>query len=782
MTDKKQFNSKYAIDLGGLEGLSDYNVQIDPTVEDYFKYDESDRHEGSEKPTTYYIKRPDEELRPNENVASPEENAAFWNKKAQEVKARWARGDSSGKDSFSGSFPHEAYLREHEENKKKINATYASVDYMLRHSEAYRCPNPVFNKDGVQVGGGCGGRKNGGNPSVGYETQKLAKQKFCPMCLNQGHVLTKWAVVNKPEYRIKDEETNQFRGLRAGDRISSPTKHYVYSATGKQPLDTSIMDISGRARQINSAINFHDTWCTSKKCHVECAFKPQVDQVRKRIGINNVKKKDTHNRSKSSAYIQDLLRPIAVRDRYQEPAKALIMAAGHEDDPIRKHDMVHFLNWNTVDPDYSLDKPDEGFHEFVDTYTRKEFNHQTGEISEVADWTDRQPGPDSLSPHVKPENSVIAQNACAKCGMSKGNINHIAKQRMYTKEDREKIENMFQGRSSRDKAVAGVVLNAGQHTADVAVYYRPMGAIRGERSGELGRKVQDRPDKQIQIEKTINGVPTIDGFSNPNEDTRFNKRPKIYKDVITHIKNAHQSIAHFTGEKSPLNDVGYWQIHTSVPKTALSRLSPANAPMVGYAGVITSTLPATSITGSYPGGKKINPLKKVKMDVVYRNGIGLSQDEIKNSVRSSDSTTRQRMDQWSRELANDLQLGVKQTGTVDYNHKDSLVVPIGGNELKPHGLEKRRITPGENKFNSNTPTLDDKPFDSIPYDITPDSEKQLSPEKESSTMDVVKSTYKQVTGKDIFPEQYERAKKSIRENNNINAGLEELGIGEEDGE
>jgi len=779
MTDKKQFNSKYAIDLSGLEGLEDYNIRVDPAVENYFEGDESDNQDRDTGHTTYYIKKPDREPNPGETIASPEDNAAYWHEKAQKVRSEVASG--KGKPGF----PHEAYMREHENNKKKIAATYASVDYMLRHSEAYRCPDPIYNDKGVKIRGGCGGRKNGGNPSVGYETQKLATQKFCPLCLNQGHILTRWSPTDNPKLRIKDEKTNSFRDVKAGDRIFSPTKSNVYSATGKnQPLDTSVMDITGRARQINSAINFHDTWCSSKNCHVDCAFKPQIDQIRRRVGINNVKKKDTHNRSKSSPFIQDLLRPIAVRDRYQEPAKALIMAAGHEDDPIRKHDMVHFLNWNTVDTDYSLDKPDEGFHQFVDTYTRKEFDHQTGETREVSDWATPDAGPSSLSPGVKPTPSVIAQDTCAKCGMGKSNINHIAKQRMYTKEDRERIENMFQGRSTRDKAVAGIVLNAGEHTADVAVYYRPMGAIRGERNGELGRKVQDRPDKQIQVEKTINGVPTIDGFSNPDQDSRFNTRPQAYKDVITHIKNAHKSISHLIGEKSPLNDVGYWQVHTSVPKTALARLSPANAPMVGYAGVVTSTLPANNITGSYPGGKKINPNKKVKMDVVYRNGIGLSRDEIKKSVQASDSPTRERMNQWSRELANDLQLGVKETGTVDYNHKESLVVPIGGNESKPHGLEKRRkVTPGETNFNSSTPGLDDKPFDSIPYDITPDSEKQLSPEHENSTMNVVKNTYKQVTGKDLFPEQYERAKKAIKENNNIDAGLEELGIGEEeDGE
>ena len=205
----------------------------------------------------------------------------------------------------------DAHRQQNINDRTILAGHYAHIDKLARESEAYKCPE-------------CHGAKHGGNEPMPID--RIKEQTFCPTCKNTGHTL------NNPE--------------------------------------DSVFDIRSYARAYNTAVDFHDQHCLTRACHKQCVFKPMIDQhVRIPAGSGkNLERNMTHSRPGSGEWIKTLLRPKVVVDDYKPTADAFKLLGGHEDEPLRKYDVVHFINHDTTNPDGasrggdSLHMHDEGIY------------------------------------------------------------------------------------------------------------------------------------------------------------------------------------------------------------------------------------------------------------------------------------------------------------------------------------------------------------------------------------------------------------------------------------
>ena len=183
-------------------------------------------------------------------------------------------------------------------NRRLMGATYAYVDQIARESEAYRCRQ-------------CDGAHNGGNEQMPSGREK--EQKLCTGCFNTGHTLL--------------EPHKSLTNLREG------------------------------ARKHNRFTGFHRKICAKARCHSQCLLQPLIDKnVRSRVmdPQNELKPDDVKGKPSGDRWIDNLMRPQVVSDKYEAIAKGLQILGGHETDPLKKYDVCHFVGFDTENPDGNL--------------------------------------------------------------------------------------------------------------------------------------------------------------------------------------------------------------------------------------------------------------------------------------------------------------------------------------------------------------------------------------------------------------------------------------------
>ena len=192
----------------------------------------------------------------------------------------------------------ENYKMQDKNNRQIMGGVYGLITAAVRNSDKYKCPI-------------CKGAFKGGNESMPPE--RFQEQKVCLGCDNTGHTM------RHPE--------------------------------------TELFNIHQSAKDYNTFIDFHNQNCKGGRCHNRCEFKPILDEeVREPLFNKGFLPKDiplraTHSRSGSSERIKKLMRPKVVVDDYEPLAKGLKQLQGHESEPLRKFDFVHFINHDTINPD-----------------------------------------------------------------------------------------------------------------------------------------------------------------------------------------------------------------------------------------------------------------------------------------------------------------------------------------------------------------------------------------------------------------------------------------------
>ena len=325
---KRTFNSKYAAGIGGFDPsqFSTYNEdlpEVKRVVEKRVDPDLSRKPGPGETfgPLEVFSLDPSRELEKNIKRVRDEEggtydvelsdvyNPAEYVKREKARLNRQTEHELRNPEQASYKRQLETYKLQDKQNRQNMGAVYGLITAAVRNSKKYACPV-------------CKGAFNGGNESMPPESHR--EQKVCLGCDNTGHTM------RHPEIEL----------------------YNVHQA----------------AKDYNTLIDFHNQNCKGGACHNSCSFKPMLDEeVREPLFNKGYLPKDiplraTHSRSGSSERIKTLLRPKVVVDDYEPLAKGLKELQGHEGEPLRKFDFVHFINHDTINPD----SKGTSSHEFYD--------------------------------------------------------------------------------------------------------------------------------------------------------------------------------------------------------------------------------------------------------------------------------------------------------------------------------------------------------------------------------------------------------------------------------
>lgn len=194
-------------------------------------------------------------------------------------------------------------------NRRTMGATYAYISRTLRESKAHRCPD-------------CNGAFNGGKPLQPNGRER--NQEFCLSCFNTGHTL-----------RFPHES---LANLREG-------------------LESE-----------NHWIDLHKRICGKERCSGSCIFGPEIDQhVRNNVmDTRSLERSDVFGKPSGRRWIDDKLRYKTLSDAYKPIARGLLLLGGREGtersenqqiaSPLKKYDVCHFINFDTVNPDGNIKK------------------------------------------------------------------------------------------------------------------------------------------------------------------------------------------------------------------------------------------------------------------------------------------------------------------------------------------------------------------------------------------------------------------------------------------
>jgi len=558
------------------------------------------------------------------------------------------------------------YLHEHAKNIFNIGAHYAYMDMVARNS-AYACPT-------------CGGKKNGGRKKLPASRIKEQASDVCPTCKNTGHTLT------NPELNI--------------------------------------FDIKQQAENYNTALSFHDTYCTSKRCHNRCQFKEDIDKhCRTGIPLHEIKKKDTHLRSgTTNEWLINNLRPKVVHDEYKGFSPFLRAVGGREDDPLQEGDFVHFINHDTINPGNTLKKKDEGFHRFKEEYDEQ----------------------------GKPTGSCAVKD----CGKEKFNINHIERQKLPSD------ENIYV-KGGRDKQSTGIIANINPDgTGDVFQYYRPIKFVQEE----VNQRENGHPERAIKFHSAY------DGMNLRGEDD------KETRDLQHHLKNSYNEIMPLIGERSPLSSTNYgrWRIQRNVPLSRAVRLSPITAPLAATSGVTTEVVPKSKIKGVYPGGswlpkRKKNsdgvtpPEPKTRVDIIHRQAMGCSTDELRNiPLKTNDPDTIEEFKRFSSRW--DQRLGIKPGHPLSISSIEPGTAVSEQHRAPTKSIEENTAP---KSFNSGSFSQLEIPTVEIPGAL----KMTHTPEQQNDMLNVIEGHI----GRKLQPHERNQAIEGIRKDNHINGGLKAIG-------
>ena len=513
------------------------------------------------------------------------------------------------------------------------------------------------------------------------------------------------------------------------------TGHTLFSPE----LDTH--NIHDYAAKHNRVIQIHEDYCKPAACHPQCiANKPAapgelgvIDQERmkaKREG-RKLTKEVTHNRSGSNDIIKNHLMPMAVVDDYKAPAKSLHALGGREDQPIQKFDTVHFLNHDTSNPNSDITKDER--QEMFDAYHPSQWGgprrFDLKQETKAQEVTDKDFGKIPILQH--PMNDESASIKGPKDKQATGIIERVSKDGKY---------------------------------ADVNVSYTPIEVQRKERY----ERTNGREDRNMIYDSAESlNASTPRGMPNPDKNPGIEQDNNDHISKVTafkrHINNAWNTIRPMMGELSPVRGRTR-TVLKNVPISHVARISPVTAAMVATVGHANAVVKRSTINPDFKGQDS------TRVNVVYRKGLGISEDEIKNDILTTPNNAARRSLKRIAKDADKLR-GVKP------GHPDALTPLVKGEQKSPEIKNQRNMPRGEQqKFNSgvfNFPEADLKfPVAEVPGELDDDWLKGLTKVAESHI------------GKKLTDEEKQTATEGFKETKNVNGGLKKLGYdtGEDDDE
>ena len=427
----------------------------------------------------------------------------------------------------------ENYKRRNKQNRQIMGGVYALITAAVRSSKKYGCPI-------------CKGALNGGNESMPPESYR--EQKVCPGCDNTGHTM------RHPEKEL--------------------------------------FDIHQSAKDYNTLIDFHNQECKGGKCHHGCAFKPILDEeVREPLFNKGYLPKDiplrlTHSRSGSSERIKSLMRPKVVIDDYEPLAPTLKKLQGHEGEPLRKFDLVHFINHDTINPD---SKGTSG-HEYYDNSGLRAKLTNEGVIA-IDD-----PSTSDFGPKDKQSFAIV---------------HNIA---------------------SRDA-------NGNPLTANILYHYRPVKLTRKEKR----ERIKGRPDRNIVFDDAAKAF--NDGGELDNDRFAVKKHISNLYDLVRPYSGERSPLRGGTWKYQENVDVS--RLHRvddiSAPLIATAGTVTKTIPrgqLKGWWSNGSRKFPLTENSLKQP----------IKADHIHRVSTGFGQNELKGSLgRIGDNLTRRQMSQIFKE-------------------------------------------------------------------------------------------------------------------------------------
>lgn len=628
--------------------------------------------------------------------------------------------------------------------RRIIKARYAIIDEGARNS-IYACPK-------------CKGQKNGGHPMAGPGQEE--KQIICKKCYNKGHIL------ENPE-------------------------HTLY-------------DIRGNAKDYNTAIDFHDIHCFTKACHKQCSFKDEID---KNVRIphqeqngtrDGLKRNQTHSRSGSNEYIQELLRPRVVSDNYQQPAKAWQLLGDHGENPLKQFDHVHFINHDLVNPDGSSPMasmpyneknedentcPDCGRAKFYpnpskkpprDPVTNKLILPKDPRYEELA-VTRESLTKEEEKELTEEEKEAILKKKYWVPHQCQGKLTAEQK-REFTDRDSEKFRSHFDptenhdlwqagvyNRGGRDKQMFGVIksMNKEGTHADVIYYHRPKSIT----STEKKERTTGRPDREVKFDSSADAFDIREHEQEPNI-------AKGKKDFRNFVKESYDTLIPFLGKRSPATG-GQWRTIRNVPIEHLARASSVLSPLIATTGVVTQTIRRGDLEGWYPYRKrKLTPGsldRKVKADFVHRVATGTSESEWKRGIlECDDPLTREHMEQLAKDAHDKLGIGIDHPWSLLPRRRGR---EEGTGETKPNGFK-----PKKDKFNSSA-FSEPPPHFEVPVEAIPDAIDLAKSHPEDTLNQIAESMGKDVEkhGHGFSALESNEILKNIMSQNRIGAGSEYMG-------
>jgi hypothetical protein len=613
------------------------------------------------------------------------------------------------------------YIRQNLVNKRIFAGAMAAIDHLYRKS-GYKCKE-------------CNGKKHTYDPNKSIEEHKI-----CPNCWGKGHTM------HNPE--------------------------------------SSIMDISKSAEDYNKMISFHETHCGVTQCSPHCAFKQVIDDHIRRpskASIKDLRKSDTHLRPNSkNPLLHAYFTPRKVVDHYKPIASILQILGGHEDDPLHKYDVCFNLGHDTNNPDASINKDDQGFHRFKETYQTpvpgavplsKRENCPTceGKGCMECNNTGKVPDVDTTSGETswaktwvddegkERQNTAVPMGICETCGKAKNDINHTARQFPVHNE-------AVYGEGPRDKRGYSIIVNANKEgtMADVITFYRPIEQQRKERAERLDNG--GHPERGISL------------------DTKhmFNNDPSIYDDdeegrkLKEHTSNIMADVSHFIGERSPVESMRA-TYEKNIPTSQLVRASNVTTPMFATAGEFQERIPRSEIRGTMPGAKPLTEQsaeQKVRANILTRNSTGFDAEKLGHAEHYTNNMEALKViEGFTRDMHADYKKLHENNPKLPQPDDVTLARPISGRETTPYIKDTKAPTlpKREKKFNENVLGDIKAPRVEVPdranFDLSTDDHK-------SDAINVLESDI----GRKLNSDERTKAIEGIRQHNHIDGAYKALGM------
>jgi hypothetical protein len=607
-------------------------------------------------------------------------------------------------------------VHDNAEGINEIKAHLIMVDRTARNTEAYKCPV-------------CNGKKGGGTslPEAGED------REICPGCNNYGYI------------------------------VENPHMHdFLYN-------------IKNNALRINACIDFHNKVCTTNRCHSECMFKDQIDQIRyKSQNPKKLRKRDTHVRPGSGDFIKQLLRPVVVKDEISEIAPQVLKAGNREDEPFVRGDMIHVINYDThpIARGYSPKNP--FIPDFADVETKKPVE-QSGydPVSFNPSWIPNAPYFDNQITGY-----VLRTNR-------KGTKAHVL---VRVRPDSLISEDRKERKKGKDRSLQSL-------NYDDAI----------DHSLPKDESMAEQLKSRIDTRQKNKGRSLTDEEKKNEKEDYFNEVNER-QDFRDHVSNLMKRVQGRMGDRSPVSyQKSYWKVLKGVSTSQLARVSPMTLPFITQTGITIENVPETEIKGGYDypladKKKKVYrsrpPLrnitigedeptsapnvKKISAVVVHRGDHAFSRQAIMDSQSKTTSPT-------IRKQAKTLFQYINKINGIEDDHPDSLLYQPKGTitsiQSKPRKSRTKAVPDAaafslQQKINN---LEEDKQHE---VETPPTIDSLLSSEGGyRELLDMIHENIRKTTGNSNFtlsPEQTNNAVRHLKETGDVNQTIRNLGFTPED--